>query len=42
MLVLTHPEERWAQPERPDILLSLDELIAWANDSRDYDARMHE
>lgn len=42
MHVLTHPEERWAYPERPDILEALDELIAWANDSRDYDQGVHE
>ena len=42
MHALTHPEERWVQPERPDILLALDELIAWANDSRSYDERVHE
>lgn len=41
MHALTHPEERWAQPERPDILLALDELIAWTNDSRDYDEHVH-
>lgn len=42
MDALTHPEERWVQPERSDILLALDELIAWTNDSRDYDERIHE
>ncbi len=42
MHVLTHPEQRWAYPERPDILEALDELIAWANDSRDYDQAVHE
>lgn len=39
---LTHPEERWVYPERPNILESLDELIAWTKDSRDYDERVHE
>ena len=42
MHALTHPEERWAQPERPDILLALDELIVWGNDTRNYDERVHE
>jgi hypothetical protein len=42
MHALTHPEERWAQPERPDILLALDELIVWVNDTRNYDERVHE
>jgi hypothetical protein len=42
MHVLTHPEQRWAYPERPDILEALNELIAWANDSRDYDQGVHE
>jgi hypothetical protein len=42
MHALTHPEERWTQPERPDILLALEELIAWTNDSRDYDERVHQ
>lgn len=42
MLALTHPDMHWSQPDRPDILLSLDELIAWTNDTRAYDERMHE
>ncbi|GLZ32097.1 hypothetical protein Lesp02_42850 [Lentzea sp. NBRC 105346] len=41
MHALTHPEEQWAHPERPDILLALDELSAWAHDSRIYDERVH-
>lgn len=42
MHVLTHPEERWAYPGRPNILETLDELIAWTKDSRDYDEGVHE
>ena len=42
MHVLTHPEERWVYPERPDTLEALDELIAWVNDSRNYDQAVHE
>ena len=42
MHALTNPEEHWAQPERPDLLLALDELIAWMGDFRDYDERVHE
>jgi hypothetical protein len=42
MNTLSHPDERWAQPDQPDILLALDELIAWTRDSRAYDERLHE
>lgn len=42
MDALTHPDGRWAEPDRPDVLLALDELIAWTRDNRDYDERVHE
>lgn len=41
MHALTYPDESWSYPQRPDVLTSLDELIAWTNDSRGYDDRIH-
>lgn len=41
MLALTHPDDRWTEPERPDILSALDELSAWADDHRHYDKHYH-
>lgn len=41
MEALSAPDDRWMQPEGLDILTALDELMAWANDRRDYDERIH-
>lgn len=42
MHALTNPHECWTYPDAPNVLSSLDELIAWANDRRNYDYHFHE
>ncbi|XVU23006.1 hypothetical protein ACQPZJ_37930 [Actinoplanes sp. CA-054009] len=35
------PNELWTEPSRPGVLLALDELIAWFDDTRVFDDRTH-
>ncbi|WP_433076614.1 hypothetical protein ACQP1P_32355 [Dactylosporangium sp. CA-052675] len=41
MHALKAPEVPWSEPTRPGVLLALDELLAWVDDPRPFDGRMH-
>ncbi|WP_326549986.1 hypothetical protein [Micromonospora sp. NBC_01813] len=39
MHALTYADHPWTHPNRPDLLLALGELLAWAGDTRAYDGQ---